>query len=102
MTQRPSEPALRLGAELLDYSAYGLTRRDAIRELAEMADEVNREPIDAVRALLQDAQCHGGVPAAVHVAHLRRVFADYEPGSGPLDSQPELAGWGLPVQPNLL
>ena len=90
---RPSENALKLGEELFDYVPYGLTRVNAIQELAELADESNRELLEAVRAVLLDAQRNSGTPAAFHVAHLRRVFSDYEPIAWPLDSQGELVGF---------
>jgi hypothetical protein len=96
--KRPSEKALKLGEELFYYVPYGLTRASAILEMAETADESNRALLEAVRAVLQDAQCHGGVPTAFHLAHLQRVFSDYEPIAWPSDSQDELAGMGTPVR----
>lgn len=95
--KRPSEKALRLGEELFDYVPYGLTRANAIQELAEMTDESNHALLEAVSAVLQDAQRNGGVPAAFHVAQLQRVFSDYEPIAWPSDSQAELAGIGTPA-----
>ena len=100
--KRPSQKALDLGEELLDYVSYGLTRKDAIHELAEMVDESNSELLKAVSALLQGAQHNGGVPAPFHTADLQRVFADYEPTPSPLDAQVELGGIGLPTQSRLL
>ena len=100
--KRPSEKALSLGEEIFDYVAYGLTRSDAIQELAEMVDESNGELLEAVSTLLLDAERHGGVPATLYVAQLRRVFADYEPVPWPPDSQGELAGITPPAQPRLL
>jgi hypothetical protein len=91
---RPSEKALRLGEELFDYVPHGLTRFNAVHELAEMVDEANRDLLDAVRAVLQDAQRNGGVPAASYIANLRRVFFEYEPITWPSDSQGERAGIG--------
>lgn len=99
---RSSEKALILGEEIFDYVAYGLTRSDAIQELAEMVDESNGELLEAVSAVLQDAQRHEGVPTAFHVAHLQRVFSDYEPSPWPPDSQGELTGIGATAQPRLL
>lgn len=95
--KRPSEKALQLGEELFNYVPYGLTRANAILEMAEAADESNRGLVDAVRAMLQDAQRHGGVPAAFHLAHLQRVFSDYEPIAWPSAAQGELAGMATPV-----
>jgi len=100
--KRPSEKALSLGEEIFDYVSYGLTRSDAIQELAEMADESNGDLLEAVSAVLRDAQLNGGVPTAFHVAHLQRVFPNYEPIPWPPDSQGELAGIGTPAQPRLL
>ena len=100
--KRPSEKALSLGEEIFDYVAYGLSRSDAIQELAEMVDESNAELLEAVNTVLQDAQCNGGVPAAFHVAHLQRVFPSYEPILWPPDSQGELIGIGATAQPRLL
>jgi hypothetical protein len=95
---RPSEKALRLGEELFEYVPYGLTRSNAIQELAEMADEANQDLREAVRAVLQDAQRNGGVPTAFHVAHLQRVFSDYEPLGWSSVAQGELAGIGRPAR----
>jgi hypothetical protein len=95
---RPSEKGLRLGEELFEYVPYGLTRFNAVQELAEMADEANQDLREAVRAVLQDAQRNGGVPTAVHVAHLQRVFLDYEPIVWSSEAQGELAGMGRPAR----
>ncbi len=100
--QRLSKKALRIGEELLDYVSYGLTRNDAIKELAEMVDESNRDLVEAVSAVLRDAQRNGGVPATFQVAHLQRVFADYEPTHRASDLQRELAGLNVPAQEHLL
>jgi hypothetical protein len=99
--KRPSEKALSLGERIFDHVAYGLTRSDAIQELAEMADESNGELLEAVSAVLEDARRNGGVPAAFHVAHLQRVFSYYEPIPWPPDAQGELAGIGTSAQPRL-
>jgi hypothetical protein len=95
---RPSEKALRLGEELFDYVPYGLTRSNAVQELAEMADEANQDLLEAVRAVLHDAQRNGGGPAAVHVAHLQRVLAEYEPVIWSSEAQGELAGISRPAR----
>ena len=100
--KRPSEKALSLAEEIFDHVAYGLTRNDAIRELAEMVDESNGSLLESVSAVLEDAQRSGGVPAAFHVAHLWRVFSDYQPIPWPPDAQGELIGIAAPAQPRLL
>jgi hypothetical protein len=89
---RPSETALTLGEALFDYVPYGMTRFIAVQELAEMVDESNRELLEAVRAVLLDAQGNGGVPAAIHVAHLQRAVSEYEPIAWTAEVQDELAG----------
>lgn len=95
---RPSEKALTLGEELFDYVPYGLTRFNAVQELAEMVDEANQDLLEAVRAVLLDAQRAGGLPAAFHVTHLQRVFAEYEPVIWSFEAQGELAGIGSPAR----
>ena len=100
--KRPSEKALKLGEEMLDYVAHGLTRNDAIKELAEMADESNRDLLEAVSAVLQAAQRNGGGTAAFHMARLQRVFSDYEPIPSLSDAQDELVGLDPQAQPRLL
>lgn len=100
--KQPSEKALSLAEEIFDHVAYGLTRRGAIHELAEMVDESNGDLLEAVSAVLQDAHCNGGLPAAFHLSRLQQVFSDYEPIPWPPDSQAELAGIGTPAQPRLL
>ena len=100
--KRPSEKALKLGEELFDCVLYGRTHSDSINDLAEMADESNRELLEAVIAVLKNAQRNGGVPSAFHVAHLQEVFSDYVPIPWPSDSQGELAGLVPPAQSRLL
>lgn len=96
--KRPSEKALRLGEELFAYVPYGLTPVNAIQEMAEMVDESNRALLEAVRAVLEDAERNGDGPAAISVAQLREVFADYEPIVWSSSAQGELAGLGPPAQ----
>jgi hypothetical protein len=100
--RQPSEKSLSLGEELFQYVSYGLTRSDAIRELAEMVDESNGSLLEVVSELLQDAQRNHGVPAAFYVARLQRIFLEYQPVPWPPDSQGELAGIGATAQPRLL
>jgi len=100
--KRPSEKSLSLGEELFHYVSYGLTRGDAIRELAEIVDDSNRDLLEAISAVLEDAQRNRGVPAAFHMAYLQRVFLDYQPIPWPSDAQAELKGIDTPAQPRLL
>jgi len=100
--KRPSEKALNLAEEIFNHVAYGLTRSDVLQELAEMVDESNGNLLESVSAVLEDAQRSGGVPAAFHIAQLRRVFSDYEPIPWPPDAQGEFAEIGAPAQPRLL
>jgi hypothetical protein len=95
---RPSEKALRLGEELFDYVSYGLTRFSAVQELAEIADEANHDLREAVRAVLHDAQRNGGVPTALQVAHLQRVFSEYDPIVWSAEAQGERTGIGRPAR----
>ena len=100
--KQPSEKALSLAEEIFDHVTYGMTRSDVLQELAEMVDESNGNLLESVSAVLEDARRNGGVPAAFHLAQLRRVFSDYEPTPWPPDSQGELTGIGAPAQPRLL
>jgi len=100
--KRPSEKALSLAEEIFDHVAYGLTRSDALQELAEMVDESNGALLEAVSAVLEDSHHNTGVPAAFHVSQLQRVFSDYQPTPWPPDSQGELAGISTLAQPRLL
>jgi hypothetical protein len=60
--KRPSAQALDLADEILDHVRHGLTRADALYELADLIDDHNAELLRAIRRLLGDAAHGGGSP----------------------------------------
>jgi hypothetical protein len=88
--KRPSERALGLAEEILDHVRYGLTRADAIYELAEMIDEHNEELLSAISATLRDAERHGGLAGLGPLAELREAARDYQPLRTAADDHPDL------------
>lgn len=86
----PSEKAVQLAEELLDYAHPGMTRAAAIREMATMIDESNRELIEVVDALLADVERTGSGQHAVLLNHLRTISLNYEPHSVAAETQHEL------------
>jgi len=89
---RPSEIALSLAEELSDYERErrGLTRADAINEMAEIIDETHRELVESVITLLEDAERHGGMPLPWHLARLKHALLGHEPLRTSPDTQTEL------------
>ena len=77
--KRPSERALDLADEILDHVHHGLTRVDALYELADMIDESNGELLRAVRSALRDAERNGGLPSPEVLAQLPDTVRDYLP-----------------------
>ena len=88
--KRPSERALDLAEEILDHVRYGLTRADALYELAEMIDENNHELLCAAGSALRDAERNGGLPGADALTQLRVALRDYQPLRSPADEPPDL------------
>jgi hypothetical protein len=78
MTQ-PSEKALSLAEEILDFSTRGLTREDAIQELAQMIDEMNGDLVEAAAASLECASLTCNLPSTPCLAQLKRVVTGYRP-----------------------
>jgi hypothetical protein len=77
--KRPSERALDLADEILDHVRHGLTRADALYELAIMVDETNAELLQAARAVVETAGRNGSAPDAEAMARLREVLREYQP-----------------------
>jgi len=89
--KRPSEKAESLAEEILDHVRYGLTRADAIRELAEMIDENCAELVESANALLRDAaEVNRSVPHPVYLSQLQRALADHQPSRTWPDTEPDL------------
>ena len=68
--KRPSERALNLADEGLAYLCPGLTRADALHELAEMVDQNNSERVRAALAVAGNAALHGYLPETATLARL--------------------------------
>ena len=77
--KRPSERALDLADEILDHVRHGLTRADALYELADMIDESNAELLQAARAVVGKAAGNGSHPGPEAVARLKETLREYQP-----------------------
>jgi len=88
--KQPSEKAERLAEEILDHVRYGLTRADAIRELAEMIDENCADLVESASTLLRDAESHRGAPDPFHLSQLQRALAGHQPTRTWPDTEPDL------------
>jgi hypothetical protein len=77
--KRPSERALGLAEEIMDHVRYGLTRADALYELAEMIDNHNEELLSAIGDTLRDAERSGRIVGHDVLARLREAARDYQP-----------------------
>jgi hypothetical protein len=87
---RPSEKALGVAEDLLDYVHPGMTRAAATHEVAQMVDEMNTELLEAITTLLAELERTGPGPHAVLINHLRHLLADYRPWRTEPDRQHEL------------
>ena len=76
---RASERAMALAEEILDHVRYGLTRADALQELAEMIDEHNADLLQAANTLINDAVRRHGLVDPHYLSHLKQVVADHQP-----------------------
>jgi len=77
--KRPSERALNLADEILDYLRPGLTRADALHELAEMVDRNNSKRLRAARAVAGNAAFNGCLSDTATLARLKKVLSIYPP-----------------------
>jgi len=89
---RPSEKALSIAEDLLDYVHPGMTRAAALHEVASMVDDTNSELLEAVNALVAEVEQSGQGSHTVLLNHLRHVLVDYQPWEAEPDSQHELFG----------
>lgn len=87
--KKPSEYALDLAEEVFDHVRYGLTRADAIHELAEMIDEHTAKLLQSIQGLINDATRHGGAPGRNTVTDLKTTMREYQPVRPPNGHQPE-------------
>lgn len=68
-----------LAEEVLDHVRYGLTRADALQELAGMIDEHNADLLQAANAVINDAARHHGLVDAHYLSQLKQALADHQP-----------------------
>jgi len=61
-----------------------------IHEMAEIIDESNRDLVEAVSALLLDAERHDDKPASWYLNRVKRAFLGHEPTHESLNGQSEL------------
>jgi hypothetical protein len=76
---RPSEKALTLAEDLLDYVHPGMPRGAAIQEMAQMIDEMNSALVEVVCAAVDEFEKSSHGPSSALLTHLRRVALDYKP-----------------------
>ena len=77
--KRPSDRALSLADEILDFTTRGLTHEDAVYELAQMIDQMNGDLLEATSASLDCASLTCHIPSAPCLAQLKRVVTEYQP-----------------------
>ena len=88
--KRPSDQALDLAEKILDHVRYGLTRADALYELADMIDESNEELLRAVRSALREAEWRSGPSSSEATVQLRETLREYLPQRTETDAQRDL------------
>jgi hypothetical protein len=76
---KPSERALSIAEELLDYVHPGMSRAAALQEVAQMVDAVNADLVEAVNELLAEAERSGPGPQGDLLHRLRQLLVDYRP-----------------------
>lgn len=76
---RPSERAINIAEELLDYVHPGMPRAAALNEVAEMVDEMNAELLTAVNALLAEVEQTGPDSHAAQLNRIRHLMTGYQP-----------------------
>lgn len=77
--KRPSDKALAIAEELVDYVHPGMTRAAATREVAEMIDDANEELLEAVGRVLAEMDRCGAGGCSAAMADLRQVIRNYKP-----------------------
>ncbi len=97
---RPSDKALALAEELIDYAHPHMGRSAATSEMAGMVDACNADLLAAVRQLVQESARFGPAACGAAIQALERVAADYEPSPGP-DGQHEFFTAQAPIQAHL-
>lgn len=83
---KPSEKALSIAEDLLDYAHPGMPRGAAVHEIAGIMDEMNEELLDAVSTLLSAADRSGPGRHALLLNQLRQVMLTYKSYSTDKDS----------------
>jgi hypothetical protein len=87
---RPSEKALSIAEELLDYVHPGMNRAAAIEEIAGIVDDMNADLLEVVTALVNEAQKGNSGQYAILLNHLREISANYKPAHKDAEGQHEL------------
>ena len=100
--KQPSERALAVAEQLVDYVHPGMSRSAATREIAEIIDEANAELVTAVEHLLAEAERFGTAASPQLLAELRHVCREFQPipRVNEQDAQ-DLFGAKTPIQANL-
>lgn len=87
---RPSEKALCIAEELIDYVHPGMTRAAALHEIANMVDEMNSELVEAISAMLAEVERSSPDSHTALFNHLRELLSDYKPWRVETERQHEL------------
>lgn len=87
---RPSEKALAIAEELIDYAHHGMTRAAAVHEIAAMVDEMNADLVEVATALVNEAETNGAGRHVVLINHLREILLNYKPLRCDAEAQHEL------------
>jgi plasmid stabilization system protein ParE len=76
---RPSDKALALAEELVDYVHPGMPRAAATREVAEMIDAANEELLATIDRVLADTGQCGVSACSMSMSDLRKILRNYQP-----------------------
>jgi len=87
---RPSEKALGIAEELLDYVHPGMNRAAAIEEIATIVDDMNADLLAVVTALVAESRKTSSGQHAVLINYLREISANYKPEHSDTEGQHEL------------
>ena len=87
---RPSEKAILVAEELLDYVHPGMPRAAALQEVAQMVDGMNAELLASVYALIVELEQTKAGSHDVLLSHLKHVLAEYKPWTADAQEQHEL------------
>jgi hypothetical protein len=91
---RPSDKAMVIAEEMIDYVHPGMSRGAAVREIAGMIDEMNADLMEAVHALTCEVRRCAGGPCGALLYQVEEMARQYQPLCDRSDDQHELFAAG--------